>query len=107
MTAVETRPLASARVNEVRSLPATRTLVACTMVHLGLPVLMFVGGWLRPILAIPLALATLAAIVEATRQWPNSDGSSISRRHLLVLALAGLALARLSGAGGFGYQTTD
>lgn len=107
MTAVATRTRTSAHVDRVASPPATRSLVAATIVYLGLPVLLFVAGWLRPILAIPLALATLAAMIGAIRQWPAQGGRPISQRHLIALAVAGLALAWLSGAGGFGYQTTD
>lgn len=87
--------------------PAPKALTGATILYLGLPVVLFLAGWLRPSLAIPLAAGTTWAMVTIVRQWPQGTRPGISRRHLFTLVAAALVLAWLTGAGGFGYQTTD
>lgn len=77
-----------------------------SLAYLGLPVLLFLLLWLRPVFAIPAVIATLAGVVGLGRTYPARSGSGDIKTLLPCIVLALIATA-LSGAGGVGLQNWD
>ena len=90
-----------------------RALRVATVVFLGLPILIFAIGWLRPGVAAVAAAAAIIALAPLARHRgaatpaPTGEAPRVS----LVALLAGLApaavLVVVSGAGGCGPRTWD
>lgn len=79
-------------------------LTRASLAYLGLPVLLFLALWLKPVVAVPAFLATLAGIVGLFRTYPK--GPTNAKGLLPCVAVALLATC-LSGAGGVGLQNWD
>jgi hypothetical protein len=84
-----------------------------TVAFLGLPVLIFVVGWLRPEPAVLATVAlgvALAGLVRAGAPMPaaaSEERATISPLSLLAGLAPPVALVLVSGAGGFGPRTWD
>ncbi|MFH1267074.1 MAG: hypothetical protein ABIK89_15210 [Planctomycetota bacterium] len=91
------------------------TLLVVSCVYLVVPYLIFLLGWLRWWLAVPMAallvVASCCAVRDVLRVDPSGrrerQGTVISWRQLVLLIGAALFLALLSGAGGYGAQDID
>ena len=78
-------------------------LSRASLAYLGLPVLIFLALWLKPVFAVPAVLSTLAGLVGLWRQFP---GGRLSASVWPCVAVA-LAATCLSGSGGVGLQNWD
>lgn len=79
-------------------------------VYIGLPIIIFLLGWIRPYIAIPLALAVLASFFLCFRsisRAPIEGGGTVPRSFLVVMLLLTCVWVYLSGIGGYVSQTTD
>lgn len=78
-----------------------------SILYLAFPFLLFLFGWVRLTIAVPLAVIFLFAFWKAARQSPASNyqspNSPITIYHLLLTALWLL----LSGIGGYAFQNWD
>jgi hypothetical protein len=92
-----------------------QSLVGASLIYLLLPVALFLAGWLRWTLALPLLallLLALRAIVRGTDRPVAVEGERIGRpgrrlRQLVPLLVIATLLLGMSGTGGVGYQDTD
>jgi hypothetical protein len=93
----------------------TRGLISTSLSYLALPVALFLAGWLRWTVALPLlallVLALLAAVRHADRTVVT-EGECVGRsgwrpRHLGPLLVVAALWLGISGIGGVGFQDTD
>jgi hypothetical protein len=94
---------------------AVARLTCASLTYLSLPVALFLAGWLRWYLSLPLlGLMALAFVTStrrerhppATKAKPSSGSSSFVRQFVPILIVAS-ALLSISGIGGLGYQDSD
>jgi hypothetical protein len=93
----------------------TRRLEIATFAYLGLPVAVFLAGWLRPLLAIVLLMLVAGCLIADWRSTAaRVPGGAIenatprSPRRLWVMALlVSFLWASVSGMGGHGAQSGD
>ncbi len=91
-------------IDEAHSRAAPDALTAAALLYIALPNLIFLGGWLRPVAAVPLLALTLIALGQLLRRrdmfWriPQQPGAAT-----LIIVFA-FAWASLGGAGHF-FQT--
>ncbi|MFH1921857.1 MAG: hypothetical protein ABIP48_18480 [Planctomycetota bacterium] len=91
------------------------TLLVVSCVYLVVPYLIFLLGWLRWWLAVPMAALLVVASHCAVRKVPwfdrsadaDCDGAGFDWRGLVSLVGVALLLSFLSGAGGYGAQDSD
>jgi hypothetical protein len=94
---------------------ATRGLIAASLAFLALPVALFLAGWLRWYLALPLLALLLLALLAAVRgtvrpaivEGERTRRPSWHLRHLVPLLVVATLLLGMSGIGGIGFQDTD
>lgn len=79
-------------------------LTRLSLAYLALPVLLFLILWLKPIVAIPATIATLAGIIGLFRTYPKGP---VDAKGLLPCLAVALVATCLSGAGGVGLQNWD
>ena len=93
-------------------MPFRALLRRASLLFLTVPLLVFLGGFLR----LPLAMATCAVVLAGLwRSWPQAvhfspagkHGSGISGRTIPWVALPAAALTLLSGVGGWGSGDSD
>lgn len=86
---------------------SSRSLWISTLIYLGLPVVIFLLGWLK----LPLALFVLASLAASAyfsnKCSDNEPPIALSYWATLVVAFACLGLCILAGVGGFAYQDGD
>ena len=87
-------------------------VLTLTLAFLSLPYFLFFVGWLRAAYAVPFCLLLLLGVARAWRRearegdyWTDTTGGLT--RSLLIASLIVFAWVLLSGAGGFGHQSTD
>ncbi len=86
----------------------SRTLTALTLGYLALPVALFLCGWLKIWLGIPVAALLALAVVWHVRGEDAGDAVELGRWPAALAMLAALALwVFLSGQGGYFYQSYD
>jgi hypothetical protein len=89
----------------------TAWLTPATLIYLGLPVTLFIGGWMRPWIAgVLFAAAGAAVALHVLRRSPTEPGPS--DRSLAIwtfgaVILVALCWVAVSGVGGFGTQSWD
>ena len=92
-----------------------RWLCVASYAYLGLPYVIFFGGWMRPPVSL-LAIALLAAgIVSANRRSRDADQHDENPPGMLLVRWSTLAavllpvviVGTLAGAGGWGFQDSD
>lgn len=85
-----------------------QTLEKASALYLYFPLLLFVGGWLRSLLAVPLIAGFIYVFCKKYFKRKEEDGffEMDTRIFLLVLAVIALWLTA-SGIGGFCSQTSD
>jgi hypothetical protein len=79
-------------------------LARLSLFYLALPAFIFLTGWVRPILAIPVAAALLLGLIRSGRSTAGPPLALLDRGILTVLVGV---LALLSGAGAVGHQRVD
>jgi hypothetical protein len=90
---------------------ASDRLLVSTLSFLGLPYVIFFWGWLRPGYALIATLVLAVSGALAARRFPASPAPSPGGRGMLlrycVVAAICAGWVLLSGAGGFGRQSSD
>jgi hypothetical protein len=89
------------------------SLRAATLLYLGLPQIIFLASWVRPLYGWP-AIALIMIGLASARRRPRGDdpspGGSPARpsaHHLVIGCLPAIAIGLLCGAGGWGHQDPD
>ena len=98
-------------------------LTQATLAYLGLPLLIFLLGWLKPFYAMPLAVLLVLLLVrwgngrrerakgevrdEAGAESCAGPSAGLGVKSLLICGVVALLWTAASGAGGFGFQTAD
>ena len=77
-----------------------------TLFYLGLPWLIFLTTWLRPVVGLPVLLVLACGLVHEFRSRMAGDTAGSRVQNLLLVFLAVLWWA-FSGVGGYGWQTSD
>ncbi|MGI5972056.1 MAG: hypothetical protein ACOX7P_10115 [Oscillospiraceae bacterium] len=73
--------------------------------YLGLPILLFLLGWVRPALSIPLSLALIYGLYSSIKNSPESDLNLYEDRKKLIAAFCILLIWVISsGIGGLAWQ---
>lgn len=106
VAAVVRAPTVAPSAEPIRPDGSPRLLTLASTLYLCLPLAIFCSGWLRPMLGVPLAAAVFLAAVRSAGAVPQG-GSRSGRRDMLAIVGLAVVVAWLTGAGGFGYQTTD
>ena len=84
-----------------------------TFVLLSIPIVLFLFGWVKLILALPLSLMLVAAVYLVTKGYnttvniSESRDMTISRSGFVFLVALTLVWVFLAGQGGFFFQTDD
>jgi len=100
-------------VDVIRLASLRAGLILPTLAYLALPLALFLVGFLKLRLGVPLTLGLAAACRAVWRNWhacppnPILRASRISQRQSLAVLLLLLALLCTTGAGGAGPQTWD
>jgi hypothetical protein len=85
-----------------------RILIASSYLYLVIPIVVFLFGWLRPLLAISVTALLLLGTWRTLRGFGYSQQSGLGRPGFLVPSLLiVLAWVLLSGIDGFGLQNGD
>ncbi len=89
-----------------------RTVVLMTYVYLALPIIIFLLGWCRPLIGIPVVGICIWSLVLCYRKresYIELDWklSTADRWKLAVIASVIFAWTALSGVGGYAWQNTD
>jgi len=89
-----------------------RALLFCTVLYLLAPVLLFLYGWVRPLVATPLMVLLIAGtgmhLARSGRQAPRDGADGFPSWFAITLGFIPLLFVLLvSGIGGFGPQTWD
>ena len=77
-----------------------------TLLYLGLPLLIFFAGWLKPAFALVTIIPLLYCGWHLLRAWPVA-GPAFRGGELLFLAAFGFGLTAFVGIGGWAPQQTD
>lgn len=78
-----------------------------SLLYLAAPALLFLVGWVRPLVAVPVGIALAAGLgVGLVRRVRGCRARSTALDRVLVAALV-IVLALLSGAGAVGHQRLD
>ncbi|NOS90269.1 MAG: hypothetical protein HOP34_17350 [Methylococcaceae bacterium] len=86
------------------------SFVIAAYVYLATPVLLFIGGWVKWPLSIPLILIILVAVVRGIKQFGGYRELVMTQKLAIKAALIGVVLAiwvAYSGIGGFSFQNQD
>jgi hypothetical protein len=89
------------------------TLAVLTLAYIGLPYLVFFGGWLRPPYSALLLLVLAIGLAVAGRTFTRSSDASadvtavVSLKTVALVVAPVLVIGVLLGAGGWGYQDLD
>lgn len=81
-----------------------------SVVYIGLPVFIFLAGWLRLLIAIPVCAIFLISMFLLQKNTPEPVAWHLTRKDTGVIAAVLLILALwvfLSGIGGFSFQNLD
>jgi hypothetical protein len=81
-------------------------LVAATLLYLGLPLVIFFLGWLRPIYAALAVLPLILLSADMVRSWPE-DSAGPGLKTIVATLLFCMGLAAFVGVGGLGWQQFD
>jgi hypothetical protein len=87
-----------------------KAIIATTYLYLLIPILLFIGGWLKLVFSIPLILITLAALYLSLKDFDDYIELPINRKNLIKCGIIFVVLAAwviFSGIGGFSYQNED
>ncbi len=89
-----------------------RTVVLLSYIYLALPVIIFLLGWCRPLVGVPLAGVCIWALVRSFLirgnyiEW-DCERTSAVKWKLVVIAAVIFAWVALSGVGGYVWQNGD
>jgi len=87
-----------------------RAMYEISVVYIALPVFIFLAGWLRLIVAVPVCIVFLISMFLMLRNRPEPVAWHLTKRDLGVILAAVIILAvwlLLSGMGGFSFQNLD
>lgn len=86
-----------------------KTLKYSSYIYLILPVIFFLIGWIKPIIAIPFSIAVLSIIfiVNKNNEEDEANIKVISEKGLLLVGVILLIVCILAGQGGLFYQSED
>ena len=87
-----------------------RVMYEISVVYIALPVFIFLAGWLRLIVAVPVCIIFLVSLILMLRNRPEAIAWHLSKRDFGVILAAVIILAvwlLLSGMGGFSFQNLD
>ncbi len=91
-----------------------RQIKSTVYIVLSLPIVMFLFGWVRLLLALPLAMLMIISLVVIIREYLaeektliENDAVEVSRSGLAFIIFAAMLWCFLAGQGGFFYQTSD
>jgi hypothetical protein len=82
-------------------------LARLSLFYLALPAFVFLTGWARPILAVPVAVTLVLGLVWSVRSMPAAAARPLALLDRGILAVVVVVLALLSGAGAVGHQRVD
>jgi hypothetical protein len=86
----------------------SRRLFTATSAYLALPILIFLGGWLKLWLALPIGGLVIVGLLSVVRQFrPGSEMVPVRWKTVAFALLAAGLLLSLSGVGGLGPQRFD
>lgn len=87
-----------------------RVMYEISVVYIALPVFIFLAGWLRLIVAVPVCIIFLVSLILMLRNRPEAIAWHLTKAQWGIL-LASLGLLAvwvfLSGQGGFAFQNSD
>lgn len=94
-------------IDATHSKQAPDLLTAAAIVYLGLPNIVFLVGWLKPVFGIPLTLLVAVALWQLLRRpdWQWKQPYTIAA--LLTITVVGFLWASLGGAGHFFTTNPD
>ena len=100
------------KVNTASHIGIHRTLVLMVYIYLAFPMLIFLLGWCRPLIGIPLAGVCLGALVLGFRKRENYveldwKPTLSDKWKLVIIAAVIFAWVALSGIGGYVWQNGD
>lgn len=89
-----------------------RTLVLMAYIYLALPMIIFLLGWCRPLIGVPLAGVCVWSLVLCLRKRENYIEldwklSQADKWRLVVIVSVIFAWVALSGIGGYAWQNSD
>ena len=87
-----------------------RTMYEISVIYIALPVFLFLAGWLRLIIAIPVCVIFLVSLFFLLKNRPEPTVWHIPLKKCHILLAAFLLLAVwvfFSGQGGFSFQNSD
>lgn len=100
------------KVNEVSHTGIHRAVVRMTYIYLALPMIIFLLGWCRPLVGIPLAGVCIWSLVLCLRKRENYIDldwklSQADKWKLVVIVSVIFVWVALSGIGGYVWQNSD
>lgn len=100
------------KINTASHTGIHRTVVLMTYIYLALPMVIFLLGWCRPLVGIPLAGVCVWSLVLCFRNRENYIElewklSQADKWKLVVIVAVIFAWVALSGVGGYAWQNTD
>lgn len=112
---VGNRRMHSSRKKKIRETSHTglhRAVVLMSYIYLAFPMIIFLLGWCRPLVGIPLAGVCIWSLVLCFRKRENYmeldwKPSQAEKWRLAVIAAVIFTWVALSGVGGYAWQNTD
>lgn len=83
-----------------------KTLKYSSYIYLILPVIFFLIGWIKPIIAIPFSIAIIYAMFIVNKNCENTE-MVITEKKLAIVFVILLIICVLAGQGGLFYQSHD
>lgn len=87
-----------------------RVMYRISVIYIALPIFIFLAGWLRLLIAVPVCVIFLASLFLMIRNQPEPVKWYISKAQWFAVAASVIILALwvfLSGIGGFSFQNID
>ena len=72
-----------------------------------LPVVVFMLGWCKPILSIPITIALVCTFLLIYKQHKDENETFISKKYIMIIFILVTIICILSGHGGLFYQSGD
>lgn len=106
------QPNRKKKVNAASHTGIHRAVVLMTYIYLALPMIIFLLGWCRPLVGIPLAGVCIWSLVQCFRKRENYieldwELNQADKWRLVVIAAVIFAWVALSGVGGYAWQNAD
>lgn len=87
----------------------TKLLNNITLIYISIPIIIFLIGWCKPIISLPLVILIFLSIILKFKTSKTNIKEVIknNKRQLIIILILSIIMITLSGIGGFVYQNED